>query len=87
MRSCGEAGINCSRYRRDFGHSIFLRALLDALTQEKKPFTAGEMFAKLQTAVGGNSKQIPQYFPMKERHDGGELIFVPQSVWELILGG
>jgi hypothetical protein len=62
------------------GHSVFVRALLDALAQEKKPFTAGEMFAKLQSAVGGNAKQIPQYFPMKEGHDGGEFVFVPQSV-------
>jgi hypothetical protein len=61
------------------GHSIFVRALLDALAQEKKPFTAGEVFAKLQSAVGGNSKQIPQYFPMKKGHEGGEFIFVPES--------
>jgi hypothetical protein len=60
------------------GHSVFARTLLDALSKEKKPFTAGELFSKyIQTDVGGNSKQIPQYFPMKDGHEGGEFVFVP----------
>jgi len=61
------------------GHSVFARALLNGLSQEKTPFTAGELFGKyIQTVVGGNSKQIPQYFPMKDGHEGGEFVFVPQ---------
>ncbi len=60
------------------GHSIFAQVLLDALSGEKKPFTAGELFAKyIQPQVGGNAKQIPQYFSMKEGHEGGEFVFVP----------
>jgi hypothetical protein len=60
------------------GHSVFAQALLDGLSQESKPFTAGELFGKhIQTVVGGSSQQIPQFFPMKEGHEGGEFVFVP----------
>lgn len=60
------------------GHSVFAQALLAGLSQETKPFTAGELFGKhIQTVVGGSSQQIPQFFPMKEGHEGGEFVFVP----------
>jgi hypothetical protein len=63
------------------GHSMFARALLDALDQENKPFTAGEMFQlHVKEAVSGKSGQSPQYFPMKEGHDGGEFVFLPVAV-------
>jgi hypothetical protein len=64
------------------GHSVFARALIDGLAKEKAPFTAGELFEKyIQSVVGGNSKQIPQYFqiPMKDNENyDGEFVFVPQ---------
>lgn len=65
------------------GHSMFARALLDALDGENKPFTAGELFQNhVKSAVGGKSGQSPQYFPFptKEGHDGGEFVFLPVMV-------
>jgi hypothetical protein len=32
----------------------------------------------IQGTVGGDSKQIPQYFPVKEGHEGGEFVFLPR---------
>jgi uncharacterized caspase-like protein len=58
------------------GHSVFAKALLDTLSKEKSAFTATELFAKLQSVVGGNAKQVPQYFPMKE-DEGGQFVFIP----------
>jgi hypothetical protein len=61
------------------GHSVFAQALLDGLADESKPFTAGELFERhIHSAVGGSSKQVPQYSPMKDRHEGGEFVFIPQ---------
>lgn len=63
------------------GHSTFARALLDALDQENKAFTTGELFQKhIKEAVSGRSGQSPQYFPMKEGHEGGEFVFLPVAV-------
>lgn len=63
------------------GHSMFARALLDALDKENKPFTAGELFqGHVKAVVGGKSGQSPQYFPMKEGHEGGEFVFLPVAV-------
>lgn len=60
------------------GHSVFARALIDALRAEAKPFTASELFTRhLVSNVGARSKQLPQLFAMKEGHDGGELVFFP----------
>lgn len=60
------------------GHSVFARALIDALRAEAKPFTANELFTRhLVSNVGSRSKQLPQLFAMKEGHDGGELVFFP----------
>jgi uncharacterized caspase-like protein len=61
------------------GHSVFARAFLDALRSEKEAFTASELQTRhLAPRVGGNAKQQPQQFPMRE-HEGGDLVFVPRG--------
>ena len=57
--------ISCRRFWTDWPWNTNLfrsRALLEAY----------------QGTVGGDSKQIPQYFPVKEGHEGGEFVFLPR---------
>jgi uncharacterized caspase-like protein len=63
------------------GHSVFARALLDGLRDATEPFTSNELFTRhLVSRVAGKAKQVPQFFPMKEGHDGGDLVFAPRSL-------
>jgi hypothetical protein len=60
------------------GHSLFARALLDGLTAESKPFTGSQLYEPhLHGVVRGTANQIPQYYPLQHRSDGGDFVFVP----------
>lgn len=62
------------------GHSIFARAMLEGLRRETGPFSATDLFVRhIQRAVSANSKQVPQIFPAKLGHDGGDLVFTPTA--------
>lgn len=61
------------------GHSIFARALLEALTQAKTPVAAREVFDDFVfPMVVGRADQEPQYRPIaKSGHEGGDFVFTP----------
>lgn len=61
------------------GHSIFARALLEALTQAKAPVAAREVFDDFVfPMVVGRADQEPQYRPIaKSGHEGGDFVFTP----------
>jgi uncharacterized caspase-like protein len=61
----------------DGTHSVFSSVLLQALNQMPSgKFTAQELFDYVQERVGGRSKQMPQYSPLRDSgHDGGGFIF------------
>ena len=62
----------------DGKHSIFASVFLEALEQMPSgKFTAQELFdGYIQERVGGRSKQLPQYSPLRNSgHDGGGFIF------------
>ena len=44
------------------GHSVFARALLDALRSiPEEAFTSTELFVRMQAQVAGRSGQVPQF--------------------------
>jgi uncharacterized caspase-like protein len=59
-------------------HSVFACALLDWLTNNKKPrLPTEELFLEVQRTVAGKSKQMPQYKPIRDSNDdGGAFVFV-----------
>ncbi|HEV3197455.1 MAG TPA: caspase family protein [Bryobacteraceae bacterium] len=62
----------------DGKHSVFATVLLEALDEVPiGKFTAQELFNNyIQERVGGRSKQLPQYSPIRDSgHDGGGFIF------------
>lgn len=63
------------------GHSIFARALIEALTQAKTPVAAREVFDDFVfPMVVGRADQEPQYRPIaKSGHEGGDFVFTPLS--------
>ncbi len=61
-------------------HSVFARALLDGLRREKGPFSATDLFVRhIQQTVTAQSKQVPQIFPTRQGHEGGDLVFTPTA--------
>lgn len=60
------------------GHSVFARALMQALSDQREPVTARELFFRqVLPAVRARASQTPQMFPMREGHGGGELVLLP----------
>jgi hypothetical protein len=59
-------------------HSVFANALLQGLSQfPTNEFTAQELFTQIKEQVGGRSKQVPQYNPIRDSlHEGGDFVFV-----------
>lgn len=62
------------------GHSVFARALLQALADQREPVTARELFFRqVLPSVRARASQTPQMFPMREGHGGGELVLLPSA--------
>ena len=59
-------------------HSIFARAFVDALTENKEPLEAARLFIELRARVVRAAEQTPQYAQLHDAgHDGGDFVFVP----------
>lgn len=58
--------------------SVFIKYLLEALTQNKEPFIrASELFESIKTPVMSNTDNIPQHGAIRNaNHEGGEFIFL-----------
>ncbi len=63
----------------DGQHSVFSKAILDALRSNDDPIPGETLFAKLRDAVVVNAQQTPQYADIRNAgHDGGDFVFVPR---------
>jgi hypothetical protein len=62
----------------DPSHSVFANVLLQDLRQfQSDEFTAEQLFVQIKEEVGGRSKQLPQYNPIRDSsHEGGDFVFV-----------
>ena len=59
------------------GHSVFARAFIDALAENKDVMEGGQMFDRIKRPVALNSKQTPRYSDIRfTGHDGGDFVFV-----------
>jgi hypothetical protein len=62
------------------GHSVFARAFLTALAENRAVITGQELFTKISRPVGGGSNQTPVYRDLiKAGHEAGDFLFVPKS--------
>ena len=59
-------------------HSVFANALLQDLSQPQiSEFTGEQLFVELKEQVGGRSRQVPEYNPIRDSlHDGGDFVFI-----------
>ena len=58
------------------GHSVFAKALLDALAANQGVMDASELFTRLRRPVMVNSEQTPEYGDIRKAgHDGGDFLF------------
>ncbi|MGB0747596.1 MAG: caspase family protein [Magnetospiraceae bacterium] len=61
-------------------HSVFARALIDALQDNNEVIEAQGLFELIRTRVVVNADQTPEYSDVRKAgHDGGDFIFVPQT--------
>jgi hypothetical protein len=61
-------------------HSIFARAFVDALSENKEPLEAARLFVELRSRVVRAAEQTPQYAQLHDAgHDGGDFVFVPST--------
>ena len=59
------------------GHSVFAKAFLDALTENKGVLDGQALFDKIKRPIVVNADQTPQYSDIRRAgHDGGDFIFV-----------
>jgi uncharacterized caspase-like protein len=59
-------------------HSVFARAFVDALSENKEPLEAARLFIELRSRVVRAAEQTPQYAQLHDAgHDGGDFVFVP----------
>lgn len=59
------------------GHSVFARAFVDALAENKDVMEGGRMFDRIKRPVALNSKQTLRYSDIRfNGHDGGDFVFV-----------
>jgi len=62
------------------GHSVFVRALLDALRENREVIDGFELFQRIRQAVIANAEQTPQYADIRfAGHDGGDFLFAPRG--------
>jgi formylglycine-generating enzyme required for sulfatase activity/uncharacterized caspase-like protein len=63
----------------DGQHSVFSKAILDALRSNDDAIPGETLFARLRDAVVVNAQQTPQYADIRNAgHDGGDFIFMPR---------
>jgi hypothetical protein len=61
-------------------HSIFARAFVDTLAENKEPLEAARLFVELRARVVRAAEQTPQYAQLHDAgHDGGDFVFVPSG--------
>jgi len=61
------------------GHSVFAKALLDALRGNTEIIEAAGLFEPVRQMVVLNANQTPQYSDVRlAGHEGGDFVFVPQ---------
>lgn len=59
------------------GHSVFAKALLDALNENNGVMDGQQLFANIRRPVVLNSDQTPEYSDIRKAgHDGGDFFFV-----------
>jgi len=62
------------------GHSVFVRALLDALRENREVVDGFELFQRIRQTVIANAAQTPQYADIRfAGHDGGDFLFAPRG--------
>jgi uncharacterized caspase-like protein len=62
------------------GHSVFAKAFLDALEENRDVLDGQGLFARIRRPVVLNSPQTPEYSDIRlAGHDGGDFLFVRRS--------
>jgi len=62
------------------GHSLFAKALLDALSDNTEAMDGQSLFAAVRRPVVLNADQTPSYADIRQAgHDGGDFILVPRG--------
>jgi hypothetical protein len=62
-------------------HSVFAKALLDALGSNHDLLEVSRLFVGLRATVTSTAEQTPQFAPIRNAgHEGGEFIFVPRHI-------
>ena len=65
----------------DGRHSIFARAFIDVLRENRDVLEAGRLFNQIREKVVLNADQTPQYEPIRQAgHEGGDFLFIPQKI-------
>ena len=63
------------------GHSVFTRALLDALHDNAEALDGFQLYTRLRRTVVLNAQQTPRYSDVRFAGDeGGDFVFVPVTV-------
>jgi hypothetical protein len=63
------------------GHSVFTKALLDALIENAEAIDGQALFAMVRRPVVLNADQTPAYADIRSAgHDGGDFILVPMAL-------
>ena len=63
------------------GHSVFTRALLEALRENTEPLDGYQLYSNLRRAVAVNAPQTPEYSDIRFADDqGGDFVFVPTGL-------
>jgi uncharacterized caspase-like protein len=62
------------------GHSVFARAFIDALSENKTAVEAQSLFSGVRNQVITKADQTPEYSDVRKAgHDGGDFIFLPKT--------
>lgn len=62
-------------------HSVFAAALLESLRSNGDVLEAGQLFVAVRDRVVLAADQTPEYAPLRRAgHDGGDFLFVPQTL-------
>ncbi len=63
------------------GHSVFAKAFMDTLRENRSILDGRSLFDDLKIYVANNARQTPRYAGIKySGHDEGDFIFVPRTV-------
>ena len=68
------------------GHSVFARAFLTALTENREVLDGQQLFTKIRRPVVVRADQTPEYSDIRlANHEGGDFLFVPANLEALAL--